>query len=298
MRPLLLLGLAIACGDAVPTSATPADPSAAPPPTETQEGGDPRGEIEVPPAPEAVPADDMQAACTSAMRSFPDQPSTRGSTASDLTSLGKFCREADRNEDARHLYLLALTLDANHALAHYNLAIALMRLHESDLACEYDATISSVMHHLERAVAIDARQRAEMEQEPALASLKDNLRFRMLLGVRMGDPASMRQTLSGTTVYGPGMGAFGSLRSLTFEGTGDGGARSRVRVQVRTVGDDGPGEPTERLGYWEAQHGRLTIKLPKGLEGSGTMTITPQGDLVNSAGTTTIWYTAPSECDA
>ena len=141
------------------------------------------------------------------------------------------------------------------------------QLHESDLACEYDATISSVMHHLERAVAIDARQRAEMEQEPALASLKDNLRFRMLLGVRMGDPASMRQTLSGTTVYGPGMGAFGSLRSLTFEGTGDGGARSRVRVQVRTVGDDGPGEPTERLGYWEAQHGRLTIKLPKGLEG-------------------------------
>ena len=62
----------------------------------------------------------------------------------------------------------ALTLDANHALAHYNLAIALMRLHESDLACEYDATISSVMHHRARR-GHDARQRAEMEQEPAPA---------------------------------------------------------------------------------------------------------------------------------
>lgn len=298
MRPLFLLGLVMACSEPPVPMATPADPAAAPPPTETQQGGDKRADASVPDAPTPSTDGGLDAACTSAMRTFPDQPSIRSSNAGELNSLGYDCYRAGRLVDARHLFLLALRSDNNHALAHYNLACTLMRLRAEGGACEHEAGLGVVMHHLERAVAIDARRRTRMKEDPDLDGLRDNLRYRMLLGVRMGDPTSMRKALAGTTVYGPGMGAFGSLRTLTFEGTGDGGARSRVRIRSRTVGADGLTEPTERLGYWDAQHGRLTIKLPKDVEGGGTLTLTPQGDLLDASGTTTVWYTAPSECDA
>jgi len=298
MRALFLLTLVMACGEPPATTAPPADPAAAPPPTETQQGGAPAAEVVIPEAPTPTTDKGLAAACTSAMRTFPDQPSIRSSNAGELNSLGYDCYRAGRLADARHLFLLALRADNNHALAHYNLACTLMRLRAESATCEYEAGLATVMHHLERSVAIDARRRTRMQEDPDLDGLRDNLRYRMLLGVRMGDPDSMRKALAGTTVYGPGMGAFGSLRTLTFEGTGDGGARSRVRIRTRTVGEDGLTEPTERLGYWDAQHGRLTIKLPRGVEGGGTLTLTPQGDLLDATGTTTVWYTAPSECDA
>lgn len=300
MRSTVLLALALACGDPPPMPSSPANPDAAPPPTETQQGGDVRAEPVAPPAP-AEPTtenNELIVACKNAMEAFPDEPSARRSSSRELNTVGYRCYKAGMLPQAKHLFLLALRVDDNHALAHYNLACTLMLMRAAGATCEHDATLGSVMHHLERAVAIDPKRRTRMKEDADLDGLRDNLRYRMLAGVRMGDPRSVRKALTGVTVYGPGVGAFDTLRTLTFEGAGDGGPDSRVRVSIRTVGDDGPGEPVERKGYWDAQPGRLVIKLPTDVEGGGTMVLTPQGDVLQADGSATAWFAAPSECDA
>jgi hypothetical protein len=300
MRTTLLLGLALACGDPPAVSGTPANPDAAPPPTATQQGGDTRVQAEAPPAPAAPTTENNELiiACRNAMDEFPDEPSARRSSASELNTVGYRCYRAGMLPQARHLFLLALRLDETHALAHYNLACTLMLLRRAGEVCEHDATLGAAMHHLERAVAIDAKRKTRMKEDEDLVELRDNLRYRMLAGVRMGDPVSVRKALKGVTVYGPGVGAFGTLRTLTFEGAGDGGPDSRVRVSIRSLDDGMPSEPVERKGYWDAQPGRLVIKLPTDVEGGGTMVLTPQGDILNADGSATAWYAAPSECDA
>ena len=303
MRTTLLLILALACGDPAPTAPPGADPDAAPPPTETQAGGDPRAATVDPPAPAASAApttanNELIVACKNAMDAYPDAPSTGGSNASELNTLGYRCYKAGMFPEARHLFTLAVRVDEAHALAHYNLACTLMRLRAAGAACEHDATLGAAMHHLERAVAIDPRRRQRMNEDADLDGLRDNLRFRMLAGVRMGDAERVRDALRGVTVYGPGVGAFGTLRTLTFEGPGDGGADSRATLHIRTVGEAGPTEPEVRRGYWDAQPGRLVIKVPAGVEGGGTMTLAPQGDILKADGSGTAWHAAASECDA
>jgi hypothetical protein len=298
MRTALLLSLALACGDPPAVSGTPADPNAAPPPTETQQGGDPRAAATPAPAAPTTENNELIVACRNAMDAFPDEPSAHRSTPSELNTVGYRCYKAGMLPQARHLFLLALRVDQNHALAHYNLACTLMLLRQAGAACEHDATLAMVMHHLESAVAIDPKRKERMKEDADLEGLRDNLRYRMLAGVHMGDHLSVQTALKGVTVHGPGVGAFGTLRTLTFEGPGDGGPDSRITLKIRTVGDDGPTEPEVRKGYWDAQPGRLIIKVPSGVEGGGVMTVTPQGDIITSKGQVTTWYAAASECEA
>ena len=154
MRTALLLSLALACGDPPAVSGTPADPDAAPPPTQTQHGGDRRVEATPTPAVPTTDNNELIVACRNGTDAYPDEASTRGSSSSELNTLGYRCYKAGMLPEARHLFVLALRLDQNHALAHYNLACTLMLLRRAGLACEHDATLQVVMHHLERAVAI------------------------------------------------------------------------------------------------------------------------------------------------
>lgn len=299
MRALLSLGLALSCADpsSVP-DATPR-PDAGPPSTSAQQGAEPQPDpATAPPADEVRHGNESIVQCKEAMAAFPDGAAAQQSTAEALNTGGYRCYKAGMLPQARHLFLLALRADANHALAHYNLACTLMRLRAADGTCEHDATISSVMHHLERAVALDPTRKVRMKTDEDLDGLRTNLRYRMLEGVHMGDVGSVRSALRGVTVYGPGVGAFGSLQTLTFEGDGDGGTNSRVRISTRTVGRDGPGDPTEHRGYWDAQPGRLIVKFPPGFDGGGTLTIAPQGDLIRSEARRIAWHAAPAECDA
>ena len=298
MRTALLLSLALACGDPPAVSGTPADSEAAPPPTQTQQGGDPR--VEAAPAPTAPTTqnNELIVACKNATDAYPDEASARRSSSSELNTLGYRCYKAGMLPEARHLFVLALRLDQNHALAHYNLACTLMLLRRAGLVCEHDATLRVVMHHLERAVAINPKRKKRMAEDADLDGLRDNLRYRMLAGVHMGDQRSVRTALKGVTVYGPGVGAFGTLRTLTFEGDGDGRPSSSVILATRTVDDDGLSEPELRKGTWDAQPGRLIIKLPRGIKGGGVLTVTPQGDIITSKGKVPRWYAGPSECDA
>jgi len=298
MRTALLLSLALACGDPSAVSGTPADPEAAPPPTQTQHGGDRRVEATPTPAVPTTDNNELIVACKNGTDAYPDEASTRGSSSSELNTLGYRCYKAGMLPEARHLFVLALRLDQNHALAHYNLACTLMLLRRAGLACEHDATLQVVMHHLERAVAINPKRRERMAVDADLDALRDNLRYRMLAGVQMGNQRSVQTALQGVTVYGPGVGAFGTLRTLTFEGVGDGGPSSHVSLAIRTVGDDGLTEPELRRGTWDAQPGRLIIKLPPGLEGGGVMTVTPQGDIITAKDQVPQWFAGPSECDA
>lgn len=300
MRTALLLSLALACGDPPSSSSAPGNPAGAPAPTQTPDGGDPRVEAIEPPAPgdPTTRNNELIVACKNAMDAFPDEARAAGTSPSELNTLGYRCYKAGMLPQARHLFLLALRIDEGHALAHYNLACTLMLLRAAGAVCEHDATLGVVMHHLERAVAIDPRRRDRMREDSDLDGLRDNLRYRMLAGVRMDDPRSVQTALTGVTVHGPGVGAFGTLRTLTFEGAGDGGADSRVTLQIRTVGDDGPTEPEVRRGYWDAQPGRLVIKVPAGIEGGGAMTITPQGDILEANGQAIAWHAAASECEA
>jgi hypothetical protein len=297
MTRALLLLIAVGCGDP-PSSAPPADPAHAPAPTATQVGGTPAPATTASPVTDNV---DLVVACQQAGETYPDAASAQGSTAGELNTLGYRCYKAGDMAAAARLFGLAIQLDEAHALAHYNLACALALLRRSGPPCEHDATLRRILHHLERAVAIDPKRRERMREDADLDDIRSNLRYRVLDGVRANDPEGIRAALAGVTLYGMPQGAFGSLWRASFAGPGDGSETSIVTVTVRTVTDDGVGPPREVTGRWSAGPGRLTLKLPDGTPGAGSFAISPTGDLVDTRKQgveALVWLSAPDECSA
>lgn len=299
MPRALLLALAFACGEA-PTPHAPADPSKAPPPTATQAGGQQTAPT-TPKPPEMSDNVDLVVACQQAVEDHPDLDRAQGASGSVLNTLGYRCYKAGLLPEAAHLFRLAVRVDGNHALAHYNLACTLSLLRRKGQVCEHDAYVSTILHHLERSVAIDPKRRTRMREDADLEEVRDSLRYRLLDGARQDDVTQLRGALKGVKMWGLPMGAYGSMWTVVFEGPGDGSQASIARMTLRSFDDDGNMTEREVKGSWSAQPGRVSVRFPGDVPGSGSFAITPTGDLIDpgkSGVDALVWLSAPDECSA
>lgn len=300
---LLVVGMScglMSCGDRPRQASSPADPSRAPARTSTQ-----AGHITVPAATttDAAPVDidEALAGCQTALDAHPVGSGSGGATAVQLNTAGFRCYQAGKLTDALHLFTLAVRENDRHALAHYNLACTLALLRRAGSVCEHGATVDVILRHLERAVSLDAGRKRRMREDDDLADVRSSIRYRMLDGGDLRDPAQQREILSGVVLYSPPQGAFGNLSSVVLKSGGDGAAAGIARVSARSVTDSGLTEPRIGEGTWSVSGGKVTLALPDGLKGSGTFSLSAKGNLMDSTkrGLDAIaWFAAASECDA
>ncbi|GEM_PF-2433425 len=90
----------------------------------------------------------------------------------------------------------AIEADGSNYLAHYNLACTLCLIREKEGPCgEIDATLSVILYHLERSIAISPERRERMVGDADLTCVRSTLKYHLLAGKSFDNPADLREML-------------------------------------------------------------------------------------------------------
>jgi hypothetical protein len=202
-------------------------------------------------------------------------------TAQELNALGMERYWARDFAAAMDLFALAVARDPSHALAHYNLACAAMRLRREQ---DCRVFLGTVLHHLARSVELDPARRERMRQDPDLTGLHGLVAWRRIDGKDLTDPTALPEALRGVTFYGPKPGVYrGSELELNADGT---------VTRWGYAGEDM--RWTSTSGSWSVIDGVVRVTI------GGTTTsyrLTPQGAL-REVGGAQQWGPLPDECSA
>ena len=209
-------------------------------------------------------------------------------TAQQLNSAGFHYYEQGDLYAAVLLFREATQRDPEHVLAHYNLAcvLALVRRVNRGSACgRVEAYRSDILDHLEIAARLDPGRKRRMLEDPDLSDLRGLMRFRIIAGADLSDPAVLEDLLVGTHLVEPGMGAYGPARELLLRE--DHTWTIQYLPTAACVLDE---IPAPVHGTWRLKG--LTLHL----DGEGDYAVRSEGALVRDG--RVAWTEDPAECDA
>ncbi|MBN2799499.1 MAG: hypothetical protein JXX28_10165 [Deltaproteobacteria bacterium] len=291
----IALLLALACGDSAQQSAAPAVAQPSPPPTATPAPVAPTAAVAAPNVEETAPPtgpDDSRWTITARGDEALPELAQEGLSAQDLNAAGHRYYQAGDLYAATRLFQAAVALDEEHALAHYNLActLAIARRIQGSACGVIEAYQGVILHHLERAVALDEGRRARMVEDEDLAGLRGLIRFKVLAGADLRDTEATRGLLLGAHLVDEPQGAFGSLRHLQLDASG----RYAIRWTAGArAANDGKLPGPEPSGRWVVRGDK--VELQEGPQRT-ELRLLPTGALVTDD--KVVWTEDPAECDA
>jgi tetratricopeptide (TPR) repeat protein len=209
-------------------------------------------------------------------------------SARDLNAEGFRLYKAGQLPEALGKFQAAAQADPKYALAHYNVAATLGVLRKQGQVCEFEAYRETIIERLKLAVKLDPKRLARAKEDADLDPIRDTLGWQRLLGRSPERVADVPELLRRVSWFGPGVGVYGTTRTLRFQ---EGG---RVVLKRKTVDEEGTPKDEELSGTYSVKGRTLELRLPgmKPLKG----TLTPRGALqVDELGTFT---DSPSECEA
>lgn len=90
----------------------------------------------------------------------------------------------------------AIDADSSNYLAHYNLACTLCLIREKEGPCgEIDASLLTILHHLERSLALSPERRERMVEDSDLNCVRGTLKYHLLAGRSFDNPADLKEML-------------------------------------------------------------------------------------------------------
>ena len=197
------------------------------------------------------------------------------SPAARLNTEGFRLYQAKDYAAARSKFAEAVRADENHALARYNLAATLGLLRGQGKVCEYDAYQPTILEHLEASIRLDERRRARMKVDRDFDSVRDTLRYQLLLGRSPAREQDVVPLVVAVTWTLPAVGAFGNPLTLDFSAGGT------FAMKLMQLSDDGPKIEVIK-GRWTAKGFQLTLDFERAVEGQKRAVgqLTPEGHLV------------------
>ena len=219
----------------------------------------------------------------------PELATQDGYDAVQLNTAGFRCYNEKNYGAAHDLFKASVANDDAYALAHYNLACTLALLRRSNQICDYQAYLDDVLHHLERAVALDPRRRDRMRTDKDLTEARTTVRYHLLDGADIHTEAGLAKVLPQLRFFTPPMGVYGSLTTLQMQPAG------QIGGQVLAFDDDGVPtgyEPTG--GTWSLEGTTIVITLGD----THRYTLDDAGSLVDITDGTVVYVNLPDDCSA
>lgn len=213
-----------------------------------------------------------------------------GLGAQSLNVAGHRCYEAGQMAEAAALFRAAVEADEEHALAHYNLACTLALLRRAGEVCPHQAYLSTVLHHLERSVALDEGRRARMREDDDLREARTTVRYHRLDGADLSTAEGLARALPHLRFFSPPRGVYGNLQEIRLQPGG--------RIEGQRLAFDDEGIPTGHEpmeGSWKLEG--TTVILDIG-EGPHRYTLREDGALVDEQTGQVAWRDLPEECSA
>ncbi|MBZ4331611.1 tetratricopeptide repeat protein [Corallococcus sp. AS-1-12] len=206
-----------------------------------------------------------------------------------LNTQGFRLYQSGRYPEALEKFQAAARATPDYALAHYNAAATLGVLRKQGKVCEYSAHRDAIMEELATAVRLDARRLQRAKEDRDLDVIRDTLGWQKLLGRTPEKEADVPALLRAVSWYGPGVGVYGTIRALKFQGGG------RVELWKREVGDSGAPRESRTPGTYTVRGRTVEVKLPNAAPVTGTLSTTGALTFPEPLGAFT---DSPSECDA
>jgi tetratricopeptide (TPR) repeat protein len=214
-------------------------------------------------------------------------------SAKQLNTEGFRLYQAGKMEEAAQKFEAAVEADPKHALAHYNLAATLGVLRKKGVFCEPDTSLKNILEHLTTAVRLDPKRLARAKEDPDLDPIRRTVKWHILQGVSPSHTEDVQKLLLGVQKwYGPGVGAYGTIRTFTFLEDG-----KRVVMWQRHPGKEEGKDIEEIEGTWRVTGRTVELNFPK--PPSIVLTLDKEGVLSQqggSIGKENPITDSPSEC--
>lgn len=193
-------------------------------------------------------------------------------------------------ETARKKFELAIQLNDEHALAHYNLACVLALL-RADGVCAHDAYKGEIVRLLQISVELDEARRERLRTDKDLAAVHDTFGFQVLAGLSPKRAADLPKLLERVSWYGPAPGAYGPMSGIDFERDG------KLTVWFLDISGDAP-RKRKTSGTWHTEGARVRVELAEPANGATQFSGTLDGEGTLDLGKLGTFTDDPSECDA
>ncbi len=168
--------------------------------------------------------------------------------------------------------------------ARLDLARSLLEARAAGNTCDAGAYREDIITNLTASVTAAPAVRDIIAADPAFEPLHGDLDYRMLIHGIPRFPVAIQEQLTGVTVHGPTMGAYGSTENLTFESGGV------VRLRQLDGEDLTWGEQT---GDWWVEQLEVVVRMDDG----GLTRLTVQPDATLWLGDGPEWFAGVFECD-
>ena len=222
-------------------------------------------------------------------------PFSEALTADHLNAFGMRCHKKERFEESAHFFGLAISLDPQHALAHYNRACALVRLREQGgVPCDDPDTMTeTIAHHLRAAITLDSRRAERSRTDRDLDWARKMIGFRLMYLGKPSSPSEMAALFDGVTLWGPTPGVY-LHAEVSFQRTNAEGLTGTVSGwELLNFIDAGDSAPVPVQGTWRAEEGKIIVDWAGEPPRTETITL----DAMNQYGGGR-WFSWPSECEA
>lgn len=179
------------------------------------------------------------------------------------------------------------------ALATFNLACTLSLLRKAGRVCQFDAYRGTIMGLVTQSIALDPNRLERALLDADLQPIRDTVDYQSLLGLSFSREADLPKLLPRIAWWTPGVGVYGSTKTLAFKADGT------VQFSFRASDDNGLRPPRFFPGRWVVKGRTLKLTfatpLPAGALSHLEFTLTDDGRLTSPGDSFT---DAPSECDA
>ncbi|WP_223646400.1 tetratricopeptide repeat protein [Corallococcus sp. EGB] len=206
-----------------------------------------------------------------------------------LNTQGFRLYQSGRYGQALEKFQEAARATPDYALAHYNAAATLGVLRKQGKVCEYGAHRDVIVEKLATAVRLDPRRLQRAKDDRDLDVIRDTLGWQKLLGRTPEKEADVPALLRAVSWYGPGVGVYGTTRTLKFQDAG------RVELWKKDVDASGSAHESRTPGTYTVRGRTVEVKLPGSAPVTGTLGAGGALTFPEPLGTFT---DSPSECDA
>jgi len=141
-------------------------------------------------------------------------------TAGQLNTEGYRLYKQKRYAQALEKFRKAVEVNDKHALAHYNLACTLGVLRKQGGACDYEASVGTILYHLKKSVQLDPGRAKRMQKDPDFAVVHATVTYQVLSGLDPEKPDDFKKILVRVSWLGPTMGMYGHTSGIYFKTDG------------------------------------------------------------------------------